>query len=133
MSKVENKLVNFTAANKRLKEAVTAYKSDKENSLYRDALIQRFEFTFELAWKTTAEVLRGQGIVPEILSPKSVFRVAYNSGYITKENIWLDILNDRNSMSHTYDEQSASRIADDICNRYAKEINALLKALKQYE
>ena len=36
-------------------------------------------------------------------------------------------------MSHTYDEQSASRIADDICNRYAKEINALLKALKQYE
>lgn len=131
MSKVENKLLNFTAANKRLREAVTAYKSDRENTLYRDALIQRFEFTFDLAWKTAAEVLREQGVVPEILSPKSVFRAAFNAGYITKENIWLDILNDRNCMSHTYDEQSSARIADDICNRYAKEMGALLKALSE--
>lgn len=131
MSKINNKLANFTAANKRLKEAVTAYKNDNKNSLYRDALIQRFEFTFELAWKTTAEVLREQGIVPEILSPKTVFRAAFNAGFITKENVWLDILNDRNSMSHTYDEQSAERIADDICNRYAKEMTALIKVLSE--
>ena len=111
MSKVENKLLNFTAANKRLREAVTAYKSDRENTLYRDALIQRFEFTFELAWKTAAEVLREQGVVPEILSPKSVFRAAFNAGYVINENVWLDILNDRNCMSHTYDEQSSARIA----------------------
>ncbi len=129
MSKISNKLVNFANANKRLKEAVTAYKNDNKNSLYRDALIQRFEFTFELAWKTTAEILRGQGYVLEILSPKSVLRDAYNAGYISEENIWLDILNDRNSMSHTYDEETAERIARDISTRYAKEMNSLLKKL----
>ncbi len=129
MSKINNKLANFANANKRLKEAVTAYKNDNKNSLYRDALIQRFEFTFELAWKTAAEILRGQGCIPEILSPKSVLRSAYAAGYITEEKIWLDILNDRNSMSHTYDEETAQRIADDISNRYAKEMNSLFKKL----
>ena len=56
MVKSENKLENFSTANKRLHEAITAYKNNKSNALYRDALIQRFEFTFELAWKTTTAI-----------------------------------------------------------------------------
>ena len=43
MVKSENKLENFSTANKRLHEAITAYKNNKSNDLYRDALIQRFE------------------------------------------------------------------------------------------
>lgn len=129
MKKVETKLQNFTSANKRLREAVTAYKNDKDNALYRDALIQRFEFTFELAWKTTAEVLREQGIVIEILSPKSVFKAAFSAGYIDDEDVWVKIIDDRNSMSHTYDEETAIKIADEICNRYCKPMSALLKKL----
>ncbi len=127
--KIKNKLENFTNANKRLREAVTAYKNETENKLYRDALIQRFEFTFELAWKTLAEVLRDNGIVPEIIAPKTILKAAYSAGYIDDETNWVNILEDRNSMSHTYDEETANRIADDICNRYAKTIANLLKVL----
>ncbi len=131
MKKTEIKLKNFALANKRLREAVTAFKSDKDNTLYRDALIQRFEFTYELAWKTLLEVLREQGIVLEILSPKSVFKCAYGAGYIRNEEIWLKIIEDRNNMAHTYDEQTASEIADEICGRYFKELSSLLKILSE--
>lgn len=129
MKKSEIKLKNFALANKRLREAVTAYKSEKDNTLYRDAVIQRFEFTYELAWKTLSEILREHGIVLDILSPKTVFKAAYGAGYIKNEALWLKIIEDRNSMSHTYDEETATQIAIEICNRYGKEFSALLNAL----
>lgn len=131
MVKIENKLKNFTAANKRLHEAVTAYKNDPNNTLYRDALIQRFEFTFELAWKTIAAVLTEQGIKLTILSPKAVIKEAYNAGYITDEEIWLRLLEDRNLMSHTYDEATAAEIAANVCRYYSKELNVLLNSLSK--
>lgn len=131
MVKSENKLENFSTANKRLREAITAYKNNKSNDLYRDALIQRFEFTFELAWKTTAEVLKEQGIATPFHSPKSIFKTAYEVGFINDENVWVKILEDRNFMSHTYNFELAIRIADDICNQYGKAMNELLKLLKE--
>lgn len=129
--KIQTKLANFTNANKRLREAVTAYKNNPENSLYRDALIQRFEFTFELAWKTAAEVLRDHGIVLELISPKTVLQAAYSVGYLDDEEIWLRILEARNIMSHVYDEEIAIEIADDICKHYAKAIAELLSSLSK--
>ena len=129
MVKSENKLENFSTANKRLHEAITAYKNNKSNDLYRDALIQRFEFTFELAWKTTTEILKEQGMASP--SPKSVFKTAYEVGFIEDENVWVKILEDRNFMSHTYNLELAVRISDNICNHYGKAMNNLLKKLKE--
>lgn len=129
MKKSEIKLKNFIQANKRLREAITAYKENRENTLYRDAVIQRFEFTFELAWKTVADVLGEQGITVEIHSPKAVFKSAYSVGIIENEDVWVEILDARNSMSHTYDEDTATRIAVNICNRYGKELNLLQKKI----
>lgn len=131
MVKSENKLENFSIANKRLHEAITAYKNNKSNDLYRDALIQRFEFTFELAWKTTTEILKEQGMASPFHSPKSVFKTAYEVGFIEDENVWVKILEDRNFMSHTYNLELAVRISDDICNHYGKAMNNLLKKLKE--
>lgn len=131
MVKSDNRLSNLTAANKRLHEAITAYKNEQGNDLYRDALIQRYEFTFELAWKTLAEVLKAQGVALPFYSPKAVFKAAYEIGYIEDEDVWVHILEDRNFMSHTYDMALSERIANDICNRYGKAINALLKTLKE--
>ncbi len=130
MVKINNKLSNFAAAAKRLREAVTAYKNDKGNDLYRDALIQRFEFTYELAWKTASEIIREQGVATPMHSPKSVFKAAYEIGFIHNEQVWVDILDDRNFMSHIYDMDLSVRIADDICNRYAKALSDLLNELK---
>ncbi|MDE5897188.1 MAG: nucleotidyltransferase substrate binding protein [Clostridia bacterium] len=129
MQRIENKLNNLTSANKRLREAIVSYRAESENTLYRDALIQRFEFTFELAWKTLTEVLREQGIVLAIISPKSVLKEAYGAGYIQDEKIWMQMIEDRNAMSHIYQEEEAGRIAEEICMRYGKMFTQLLKAL----
>lgn len=132
MVKSENKLANLTAANKRLREAITAYKNDQDNDLYRDALIQRYEFTFELAWKALAETLKAQGVALPLYSPKAVLKTAYETGYIEDEDVWVHILEDRNLMSHTYNMELSERIATDICNKYGKAINTLLKTLKEH-
>lgn len=129
--KIKTKLANFTNANKRLREAVTVYKNNSADKICRDALIKRFEFTFELAWKSLAEVLKNEGIVLEIFSPRSVLKAGYAAGYIGDETAWITMIDDRNLMSHTYDEETANRIADDICNHYAKAIGNLLKLLAE--
>lgn len=123
--KLQNKYINFSNAVKRLREAVTLYSSDCENSIVRDALIQRFEFTFELAWKTAAEVLREEGIELQIVSPKSVLKGAYEAGLIDDEEVWVEILRDRNMTSHTYEEETAKEIAQAICYRYHKALSNL--------
>lgn len=94
----------------RLEEALAA----PETAMNRDATIQRFEFTFELAWKAIQEVARAQGLSCQ--SPKECLRLAFQQEWITNEARWLAMLEDRNRTSHTYDETFAhalySRLPD---------------------
>mgnify|MGYP002480667748 FL=1 len=73
--KSNNKLENFIKALDRLKEGLLQY--DEEDELQRDGIIQRYEFTFELAWKTLKEVFEDEGLVG-LNSPKTVLREAYS-------------------------------------------------------
>lgn len=127
MGKLENKFDNFNNAVKRLNEANIAYKKDKSDTLYRDSLIKRFEFTFELAWKTLREFLFSQGYSLAVASPQNVIAFAYREGFLNSEEIWLDMLDARNSTVHDYDDELSDKIADDISNRYCKELQKLCK------
>ena len=108
MDKFATKLNNYKNALSRLHEAVEESKENKSLTV-RDGVIQRFEFTAELAWKTMREYLLLQEI-SDINSPKSVMAEAYNNHIITDELGWLQILRDRNSTSHIYDEEDAQEI-----------------------
>lgn len=130
MVKLDNKFEKFKNATKRLNEANTAYKSEKTNDLYQDALIQRFEFTFELAWKTLHQFLILQGVTNLFNTPKAILKEAFNAGYISDEETWGSILEDRNLMSHTYDESVAARIAEDISTKYCKLLSSLYKTIQ---
>lgn len=76
-----------------------------------DATIQRFEFTFELAWKFLKDYFFEQGI--ELNYPKEIIQEAFKVNLIDNELVWITMLKDRNLTSHTYDE----KLADDIYNR----------------
>ena len=104
MGNLEAKLSNFKNALQRLKEAVEQLEQNDTNDLLRDGLIQRFEFTYELAWKATREYLKELGIVDRN-SPKTVFKEAYAQKIIIDETNWLLMLKDRNTMSHMYSEE----------------------------
>ena len=77
-----------------------------------DATIQRFEFTIELFWKLLKAILEEKGV--SVQYPKDVLQESFNGHLIDNEADWLNMLNDRNLTSHTYDEELANKIFTNI-------------------
>ena len=132
MTKTQNKNANFAQAAKCLNEANIAYRRDPKNDLYQDALIKRFEFTFELGWKSLREFLFSQGYQPELPSPKGVFAFAYREGILQDEALWLDMLGSRNLTSHDYGRELSEEIAEKISSRFAKALSELNKYISEH-
>ena len=91
----------FRKALDRLAEAL----AKEENDLKADASIQRFEFTFELVWKTIKRALLVEGIICK--TPRECLKESFRLGLISDEENWLAMLDDRNAMSHIYSEEEA--------------------------
>ncbi len=96
----------FVRALARLREVVPV----PDDAVVRDAAIQRFEFTFELAWKAIQEVVRDTHGLPAA-SPRLALQAAWSVGLVPDETVWLAMLKDRNLSSHTYDEALARELA----------------------
>ena len=128
MDKFTMKRENFQNAVLRLKEGLAGYDDATDKQLARDGIIQRFEFTCELAWKTTREWLLDQGHV-ELNSPKAVMRQAFADGLVADSDGWIGLLNDRNMTSHIYDENTANLIFQRIQTCYLKLFESLLEKL----
>ena len=129
MELLSNKVENLRKAVERLSEGILELQAN-QSSIVRDGVIQRFEFTTELAWKATREYLMDQGFV-DINSPKSVMKEAFSYGLITDDKIWVQILNDRNLTSHIYKEEIADEICERIIKTYFQEFKALSKRLAE--
>ena len=82
------------------------------DTLYRDGVIQRFEYSFELAWKTLKRILYHKGIT--VNNPRDTFREAAINGLIDDTNLWFSFLESRNETTHTYNEVIAERIYAEI-------------------
>jgi nucleotidyltransferase substrate binding protein (TIGR01987 family) len=81
-----------------------------EDDIIRDSLIQRFEFTYELAWKSLFYWLRSQGeTVPEMQRP--IIQAAFRCELIGDPERWERIKECRDQTSHTYDEDTAVWVA----------------------
>ena len=96
----------FRKALHRLKTALE--KEPDADELYLDATIQRFEFTFELAWKLLKAILDYEGI--EVASPRGAIREAWKLHLIGDAEKWLDMQQKRNLTDHTYNESTAREI-----------------------
>jgi nucleotidyltransferase substrate binding protein (TIGR01987 family) len=95
----------------RLEEAV-AEPMDAKNYM-RDVVIQRFEFSFELTWKTIKKLLlQVHGV--EVRFPKDALQQAYKADWITNEALWVNMLEDRNLTSHTYNKKLAQEIYNKV-------------------
>lgn len=125
------KVENYKNALTQLEEAVERYQKTPEDSLYRDGLIQRFEFTVELAWKSIKEYLEDQGVVLSIASPRGILKEAFAAGVLDDGDLWNNILTARNLTSHVYDEVTAVGIAQQICTEFLPPLRALMRVYNQ--
>ena len=97
--------------------------------LERAGLVQMFEFSFELAWKTGADLLSYEGY--NVVSPRDVIRRAYEVGMVEDAELWLQALESRNRLTHTYDDATAREAEALIKNIYAPMIEKLLDSLRK--
>lgn len=100
---------NFENAIKLLQE-IPALDLNDLSLLEKEGIVQRFEFTLELGWKTLKDKMEFDGVVFEKISPKMIAKVAYNSKYIEDVELSIRIINDRNLLSHTYDFDKFEKI-----------------------
>ncbi len=126
---IEDKIKQLELAFDRLKEAVELYNEEKKE-IYIDAMIQRFEFCTELSWKLMKRYL-DVNLNKEIYSPRNIIKEAYKYKLIEDGELWLDVLEDRNLTSHTYDEITANRIKDNIIKNYINLFEKFIKKIKE--
>jgi nucleotidyltransferase substrate binding protein (TIGR01987 family) len=128
MSKRESLWEDLERAVERLDEACRRVAAGAEqDSLLRDGLIQRFEFSFELAWKGAQAAAADEGVT--VRSPKAALAHALQSGWARGEPLWFRMLEARNLSSHTYDESLAEEVAREI-PAFVPALRALAHALR---
>ena len=97
--------------------------------LEQAGLIQLFEVSFELAWKTLKDLLFYEGY--DVNSPRETIKQAFASGILTTSDVWMEAMEGRNRFSHTYDKKLAADSLRSIKTRYAPLLFELEKTLKK--
>lgn len=97
------------------------------NDLTRDGCIQRFEYSFELAWKMLKRVLAFRGVKAN--SPREVFRLAAKENLITDPTLWFEFLEKRNETAHIYNEDVAQDVFDSLPS-FQLELEKVIETLK---
>jgi len=91
-------------------------------------MVQRFEYTFELAWKTLKDYLEEQQVNAKF--PREVIKQSFHYEIIQDGEIWMDMLEKRNLMAHTYEETIFRDSVQKIANEYFKAISQLYNFLQ---
>ncbi|NTW69672.1 MAG: nucleotidyltransferase [Chlorobiaceae bacterium] len=121
---------NFLKAFSQLKAAVELAQQRKLSTLEEQGLIQSFEYTHELAWKTLKDFLENRGVA-DLYGSKDTTRAAFKAGLIENGDIWMEMIQSRNLTTHTYDETTAANISSAILNDYYAAFEALLTKLEK--
>ena len=100
------------------------------DDLLEEGLIQRFEYTHELAWKVMKDYAQYQGYT-NIQGSRDAFRKAFEMGIIENE-AWMESINDRNLTSHNYDDETVAEILEAIIDTYALLFNDFEKKMLSF-
>ena len=125
----QQRFENLKSAYQKLQHALEVNAQKPEDELIQMALIKTFEMTFELSWKTIKDYLKYKGI--DASFPRDVLKQAFAHNMIQDGQLWIDMLEDRNLMSHTYDSVRALKAREHICQRYISGICQLYDFFQQ--
>lgn len=121
------KLREFQKALTTLKKAL----EEKKTKLIRDSVIKRFEYTFELCWKT-AKVLLSEKFGIDVFSPKECFRELRRNKFISDQEteMLLKMTDDRNEIIHSYSEEFSNELYEEIRGNYYELIKKVYQKIK---
>jgi nucleotidyltransferase substrate binding protein (TIGR01987 family) len=106
---------NYAKALQQLREAVAKTKLDR---LQEQGMIQCFEYTCELAWKTLQDFLAEARGYTDVRGPRPVLEQAFADGIIAAGTQWLAMLKDRNQTSHLDDAKAVQQVLGRIRTTY---------------
>src|SRR3989338_8440552 len=117
---------NFEKAFKDLEATIKLKNTSKAE---RAGLIQFFEMTFELSWKTIKDYLEAQGY--QVNGPREALKQAFQIHLLEEGHLWMKALEDRNLTTHTYDEAISQKIESLIRDKYYLILKNLYLSLKK--
>ena len=126
MKRFNERKEEFFKALDRLKEALDYDVDD----VVIDGVLHRFEFTFELAWKTVKDYIEYQGISETTGSPREIIQLGFKQGIIEDGEAWISMMLSRNTLSHLYDEKTSREIYEKIKKEYVKLFSELKEKLE---
>jgi len=121
----KQRLQNFDRALVLLRSGLESKALDAFTDLEREGLIQRFEYTYELAWKTLKDYLEDSGVVVNPVTPRTVIKEAFAAKILADGQIWIDMMLDRNRLSHIYDFNTFTTVLESVAKRYFPALDAL--------
>ncbi len=128
----QQRFENFDRALSLLKDALSRGPTVL-NQLEKEGTVQRFEYTLELAWKTIKDYLEESGVVLSAVTPRQVIKDAFAARLIADGQTWIDMIDHRNLLSHTYDPTNFDEAVDAIHGRYLaafRQVRDLLESRK---
>jgi nucleotidyltransferase substrate binding protein (TIGR01987 family) len=129
---MENKDIRWKQRFQNFEKAFLFFETTVDKESYTPievgSLVQAFEFTFELGWKTIKDFLYEQGLNTSY--PREVIKEAFQTKIIEDGHTWLLMLEKRNELSHTYNEAVAELAVETIKNKYYQAIDQVYHFLK---
>jgi len=126
----QQRLNNYEKALSQLTDAVELSLQRELSDLEKQGLIQAFEFTHELAWNTLKDFLEYKGQA-EIYGSRDATRKAFELEIIEDGDNWMQMIQNRNRSSHTYNQKVMQEIIDAIINDYHNQFTSLFEKLNK--
>lgn len=104
---------------------------DSLNQLEKEGVIQRFAFSFELAWKTLKDYMEKDGFVFATITPRQVIKEAFGAKILKDGQVWIDMLDHRNLLSHTYNMVKFMEAVQAVHDRYLDAFDQLHEFLQE--
>ncbi|HRR05995.1 MAG TPA: nucleotidyltransferase substrate binding protein [Victivallales bacterium] len=125
--RIKSLFEDYRKAFQNLQKAIAQSKEDDDLAI--DGTIKRFELLYELSWKLMRSYLADMGIV--VNNPRDTYKNSYQNGLIQNQEVWLEMIEDRNRLVHTYTFEESRDIFNKIKKDYIHEFEFLLKKFQE--
>ena len=125
------RFANFKRAFFLLQEANELHHENKLDQLGKEGMVQRFEYCTELSWKTMKDYLESQNVVFAQITPRTVIKEAVAAKLIERGEEWMNLLDARNEMSHTYNFKRFETVIEQIGEKYLSCFDELYEKLAE--